>query len=315
MKDISELEKVGIEYYLSQHRANQIYDNLEEFLNIQSPKELSTATSCNPKKSTTPSKEKQIKKQHRLEVRDVKQLFGYKKAKELEEKIIELSKSFPSYEKKHVVDQIQRSAKSIKERIAMGEQVYIGEKFNQYSISIGSAKETSAWLQISLGQKYIEKEQYDNLDNLVNEVVSILTKILCHLRDNEGKGMDLPNPYTPNVKNFGAYEDALLLVERIYEITRQQKFWQEKDLLYGLRQCATSNVANLAEGHQLFPLKKFKFFNNALEALSGLESRLQTSLSKQIITEETFSEMEELAVSVKRRIKRILKNLSDQKLD
>jgi four helix bundle protein len=313
LKDISDAEKILINHYLIEYRANQIYDNLDQFLNMQTQKDHSAATSEKSTQSTTPAKEKQTKKQQHLEVRDVKQFIGYKKAKELEEKIIELCKSFPSYEKKHVIDQIHRSAKSIKERIAIGEQIYIGEKFNQYSMSIGSAKETSAWLQISLGQKYITQEQYDDLDYLVNQVVSILTKTLCRLKDNEGKGIDLPNPYTPNVKNFGAYKNALLLVERIYEITRQREYWREKDLLYGMRQCSTSCVANIAEAHQLYIPKKFRFFNDSLKALQGLGSLLETSLNKGIISKETLIEIDELRFSIRNVLTTKMSNISDEK--
>ncbi|WP_400244973.1 four helix bundle protein [Niallia sp. JL1B1071] len=315
LKDICEAEGILIEHYCDKFSSCQIYDSLEDSLSSK-PSNESASTSPNQSSlNIVPvHKEKQPKHQQHLEVRDVKQFLGYKKAKELEEKIIELCKSFPSYEKKHVIDQIHRSAKSIKERIAIGEQMYIGEKFNQYSVSIGSAKETSAWLQISLGQKYITQEQYDDLDYLVNQVVSILTKTLCHLKDNHGKGINLPNPYTPNVKNFGAYENALLLVERIYEITRQREFWREKDILYGMRQCSTSCIANIAEAHQLYIPKKFRFFNDSLKALQGLDSLLETSLNKGIISEATLKEIEELRISIRNVLSSNMANISDQKV-
>jgi four helix bundle protein len=317
MGDISVLEKVGIEYYLNQYQANQIYDNIEEHFNIQTSNEHPTVNPLQTFHTNKHEQENRTKRKqlHYLEVKDVTQFVGYQKAQELEERIFELCKSFPSYERKHIVDQIGRSATSIKERIAMGEQIYIGEKFNQYSISIGSAKETSAWLQISLGQNYITQGQYDNLDNLANQVVSILTKTLCHLKEYEGKGMELPNPYTPNVKNFGAYQNALLLVERIYEMTRQRAFWPEKDLLYGLRQYATSSVANLAEANQLFVPVKFRFFNNALKALNGLDGLLETAVTKGIISEEALKEMDGLRASIRNVLTKKMSNLSHEKGD
>ncbi|MBV6682343.1 four helix bundle protein [Bacillus sp. JRC01] len=71
------------------------------------------------------------------------------------------------------------------------------EKFNNYSIAIGHAKETSAWLQVSLGLKYITQTQFKELYSMINQVVRILTKTLSCIKENEGKGLDLPNPYTP----------------------------------------------------------------------------------------------------------------------
>ncbi|MBV6682342.1 four helix bundle protein [Bacillus sp. JRC01] len=52
--------------------------------------------------------------------RDAKQFIGYKKAKELEERIIELCKNFPLYKTKQIVSQIVRSSNSIKESIKIG---------------------------------------------------------------------------------------------------------------------------------------------------------------------------------------------------
>lgn len=302
-KNISNPEKILIEHYLNEYRANQIYDNLEEFLNIQSPKEL----------STTPSKEKQTKKKEHLEVRDLQHYVGYNKAKELEEKIIEVCKTFPSFEIDHIVNQIERSAGSIKERIEMGEQIYVGEKYNQYSIAIGSAKETTSWLQISLGQKYITQFQFDELDNLTTQVVSILTTRLSNIREKEGKGLDLPSPYTANVKNFGAYNNALLLVKEIYGITNRREFWKEKNLVKKMRKRATSCVANIAEAHQLYTPRQFRFFNDSLKALRGLESSLDTSLSKGIISKVALQEIYELMNSIRNVLTHRMKNISDEK--
>ncbi|MCM3571500.1 four helix bundle protein [Neobacillus mesonae] len=246
-------------------------------------------------------------------MKEVKQFLGYKKAKELEEKVCEVCKDFPSYEKNHIVDQLVRSAESVKKSIVIAEQHFIREKFNQYSIAIGSCKEVSTWLEISLGQQYISQEKFEELNKLSLSVVGILTKTLANISANEGKGMDLPSPYTPDSRNFGIYKDSLLLVEKIYKMTRRREFWEDKVLVFGLRDMAGSVAANVSESNQLYIPRKFKFLNNALEAMSALESQLQTSLSKQIIAVETFSEMEEIAGSIKRRIKRILKNLSDQK--
>ena len=312
MKDLSQPEEFLIESYLSIYRANQIYDHLEENLNFKTSYEQPIVYPLQTIHSSKPVQEFKTKTQY-LEVKDVKSFIGYQKAKELEEKIYELCQSFPSFEKHHIVNQIERSSKSIKERIAMGEQRYIGEKFYQYSLSIGSAKETSAWLQISLGQKYISQSQYDDLDNLANQVVSILTKTLYHLRNNKGKGMNLPKPFTPNIKKFVAYQNALLLVEKIYEITRLREFWQEKGLQYDMRKNATSCAANIAEAHQLYTPVKFKFFNNSLVALNALDGSLETALSKMIISKDSLNEIIRLRKSIRNILLKIMGNLSSQK--
>lgn len=314
LKEICEAEEILIEHYLNKFRSYQTYDNLEVNPYLQ-PSIESTAKP--PSQSSLDSapvqKEKQTKKQQHLEVRDVKQFIGYKKARELEKKVIELCQNFPSYEVDHIVNQIERSARSIKDSIEMGEQVYVGEKFNQYSIAIGSAKETSAWLQMSLEQKYITQVQFDELEYLTTQVVRILTKNLSNIKEKEGKGMDLPNPFTPNVKNFGAYNNALLLVEMIYEITRKPEFWKEKNLVKKMRKRATSSVANIAEAHQLYMLKKFRFFNDSMKALDGLDSLLETSLIKGIISEKELKEIVELRISIRNVLLTKMANISGEK--
>lgn len=308
MEDISNLEKVGIESYLNQYRVNQIYDNLDGTFHLQPSSETSSKTTSQSSPKTVPL-QKTVKT---LKVRDVKQFEGYKLAKDLEEKIIEICRTYPSYDA-NIVDQIGRSAESIKKRIAMGEQMYIGEKFYQYSMAIGSAKETASWLQVSLGQQYISQEQYGELDNLVTQIVSILTRTLANIKEKEGQGMDLPSPYTPNVKKFDAYNQALQLVERIYEITREQAFWREKSLVSNLRRYSTSCLANMAEGHQLSVPMMFRFFNDALQALDALDSLLETSVSKQIVTEESIADIRKLRESIRNILTKRLSNISKEK--
>ncbi|MDY0407399.1 four helix bundle protein [Paracerasibacillus soli] len=309
MKDINELEKIVIDSFLNKYRANQVYDNLNDFRNLQPSNKASTKKP--PLLSPKPtSQQKTMKKT--LKIRDVKKFDGYLKAKELEEKIIEICKTFPSYDG-NIIDQIGRSAESIKKRIAMGEQIYIGEKFYQYSIAIGSAKETSSWLQISLGQGYISQEQYDELDNQVTQIVAILTKTLVNIKDKEGKGMDLPSPYTPKVKGFDAYEQALLLVEKVYGMTRRREFWGEKGLQKEMIKYATSCVANISESHQLYVLVKFRFFNDALQALDGLDSMLHMSVNKQIVTGEGIADIRKLRESIRNILMKRLGNISKEK--
>lgn len=314
MRDICEAERILIEKYLYDYRAKQIYDELEDHLPQQASKKTTNTPPSLPSLDSGPlQKQKLTKKPQHLEVRDVKRFIGYIKAKELEGKIIELCKNFPSYELDHIVNQIERSASSIKERIGVGEQIYVGEKFNQYSIAIGSAKETIAWLQISMGQRYITQGQFDDLDNLTTQVVRILTKSLSNIKEKEGKGMDLPSPYTPNVKNFGAYKNGLLLVEKIYEITGRTEFCKEKNIVKKLRRFATSCVANIAEAHQLHIPKKFRFFNDSLKALDGLDSLLDTCLTKGIISMREQDEISVLRAEIRNILSSKMSNLSKEK--
>lgn len=311
LKDISEYEEIIIDSYLNKYRANQIYDNLENHFKLHFSNQ-EAAPNQSSQIVTSPHYDSNNQQQY-LNAKNVENFSGYKKAKKLEQSIIKVCKAFPSYERDHIVDQILRSAESIKRRIAKGEQNYIGERFNQYSIAIGSAKETSAWLQISLGQNYISKEQYHDLDNQVTEIVKILTGNLVNIKKEKGQGMYLPNPYTPNVKEFGAYNQALLLVEMIYELTRKKGFWGERHLQDDMRKNATSCVANIAEAHQLYIPVKFRFFNDALQALNALDSLLDTTLSKGIVLKERLKDIRKLRVSIRNILSKRMSNISKKK--
>lgn len=312
LSDLSNAEKILIEHYLNEYRTNQVYDCIEEIINIQPSTEVPTAIST-PSTHPSATTEKHIKKPRQiLEIKDVKKFSGYKKAKELEDKIIQLCKNYPSYEV-NIVDQVERSAESIKKAIAKGEQMYIGEKFNQYSIAIGSAKETTAWLQMSLGQRYISQKQYYDLDSQIVEIVKILTTNLVNVKESKGKGINLPAPYTPNVKNFNAYKQGLLLVEKVYDLTQRKGFWSERFLQGEIRKNATSCVANIAEAHQLYIPVQFRFFNNALQALEGLDSLIGTALSKGIVNKESLKDIFRLRLSVRNILTKRMANLSKKK--
>ncbi|MFS0752630.1 four helix bundle protein [Oceanobacillus sp. 1P07AA] len=302
LKGNTDAEEIVINAYINKYRGRQIYDDLENvtFLPLESPDNILSNTNSSKNNSS-------------LQIRDITRFNGYTKAQELEERIIEITKEFPSYETKQIVDQINRSAESIKKRIYMGEQSYVGVKFNQYSYAIGSAKETSAWLQISLDQGYITQKQHHELNNLITQVVCILTKSLSNIKENEGKGMDLPNVYTPNVNNFKAYTYSLILVRKVYELTNKREYWNKKRLVSSIREYSTSIAANIAESNQLYTSRKFQFFNNTIVALNGLESVLESSLSSGIILKKDFLEINKLRISVRNILTTTMGNMSGKK--
>lgn len=301
--DICEVEKIVIEKFLIDYRAEQVYDNLEDIHYIQPLMETTT---------NTPSPIKLPLDANITPIRNVKNYKGYKKAEELENKIYELCMTYPSFEKYQIVDQIKRSASSIKKQIASGEQYYIRNKFKHYSYAIGSAKETSAWLDISLNQSYITEYQFNELEGLIQETISILTKTLLNLKA-EASDLELPSPYTPNVRKFNAYKESIILVEKIYSLTKRKEFWNEKYSQNRLRQYAGSCLANIAEGHQLYNPTKFRFFNCALEALNGLEVMLDTALSNGIISSENQRSIVEGGTLIKKILLKTLKNISGEK--
>lgn len=147
------------------------------------------------------------------------------------------------------------------------------------------------------------------MENQVTEIVKILTGNLVNIKRKKEQVMDLPSPYTPDVKNFDAYNQALLLVEKVYEITKEQLFCREGLLKNGLRKNATSCAANIAEAHQLYVPVTFHFFNNALQALNGLDSLLDTSLSKGIVSKKNLKDIKQLRVSIRNILSKRMANI------
>lgn len=302
MKDLCEAETILINHYLNKYRSLQTYDNLE----------TSSTTSPHSKTSSTQFSLKNSNESH-LTVNSVKTFTAYVKAKELEMEVFKLTKNFPFYEKYHIVDQLERSSSSIKMNISKGEQKHIREKFNKYSVAIGSAKETATWLQVSANQSYITEDECSRLDRLLTEIVSILIKTLVNIKNKDGKGMNLPEPYALDVKKYRAYQLSLTLVDRIYELSNKSSFWSKRDLQHNLRINATSVVANIAEAQQLYIRKKFAFFNESLTSLKGLESYLETATISRVVNENDLVEINKLIQSIRKILVKTLSNHSSCK--
>ena len=84
--------------------------------------------------------------------------------------IYSITKNFPNDEKFCLVAQIRRSAISVPLNIAEGSAKRTKKDFaNFVRIATGSLMETMTCIEIAFGQKYINKEIYDNLHKLIQE--------------------------------------------------------------------------------------------------------------------------------------------------
>ncbi|MDD5492204.1 MAG: four helix bundle protein [bacterium] len=77
--------------------------------------------------------------------------------------IYEVTKIFPKDEKYGLTDQLRRASVSIAANIAEGSGRYHRKDYVQFlRMARSSAYECIALLQISLNQKYVEKQKYEN---------------------------------------------------------------------------------------------------------------------------------------------------------
>lgn len=110
-----------------------------------------------------------------LIVKDFKTLKVWQKANALEQEIGELVKGFPGYEQYRLTDQLIRANRSIGANIAEGNtQLFIKKEIVHANIALGSAGEVRNHLLIAYQNGYINREQYNALDEKLIEIIKML---------------------------------------------------------------------------------------------------------------------------------------------
>lgn len=108
-------------------------------------------------------------------IKDFKTLKVWQKAKELTNRIYEISEKFPWHERYGVTSQIRRSSASIGANIAEGNGQLFPNKLVQFlSISLGSVAETRNWLDLAKECGYITEDTFNELDEKCIEITKML---------------------------------------------------------------------------------------------------------------------------------------------
>lgn len=108
-----------------------------------------------------------------------KDLKVYQRSYKLAMTIFNMSANFPKEEKYSLTSQIIRSSRSISANISEGWAKREYENiFKQHLIhSLGSASETQTWLSFSLDCKYISEVEFEKLNQEVDEICMMITKL------------------------------------------------------------------------------------------------------------------------------------------
>jgi len=126
-----------------------------------------------------------------LIVKDFKTLKVWQKANALEQEIGKLVKGFPGYEQYRLTDQLIRANRSIGANIAEGNtQLFIKKEIVHANIALGSAGEVRNHLLIGYQNGYINREQYDALDEKLIEIIKMLYGYIKRLKLKIGNDSD-----------------------------------------------------------------------------------------------------------------------------
>lgn len=128
---------------------------------------------------------KVVYKSEEIRVKNPKSLKVYGKCMELNKIIYQLVKQYPPEERYAMVSQTTRSCTSIGANLSEGNgQIFPLKEINFYNNSIGSANELIYWLDVSLQNGYISKQQYNQATELTQEIIKMLVGMMRKLKSN-----------------------------------------------------------------------------------------------------------------------------------
>ncbi|MBI2074969.1 MAG: four helix bundle protein [Candidatus Levybacteria bacterium] len=108
-----------------------------------------------------------------------KDLTVYQKALDLCVQTYKATDKFPKSELYGLTNQIRRNVVSIPSNIAEGQKRgYIAEYIQFLRIAYGSGAELETQLLIALKISYIDKTEFEKLNNLLEEIMKMLNKLI-----------------------------------------------------------------------------------------------------------------------------------------
>jgi four helix bundle protein len=121
-------------------------------------------------------------------MRDYKKLEVWKKSHDMYIYIKKnLTVKFPKEERYELTSQLLRAALSVPLNIVEGCGRFTDRDFARFlDISLGSTNESDYCCYAALELKYISREEYEQVNKLLNEVRAMLITFLKFLRKNEG---------------------------------------------------------------------------------------------------------------------------------
>lgn len=112
-------------------------------------------------------------------LQSVNDLEVYKIAFETSMAIFEISKTFPKEERYSLTDQVRRSSRSVCANFAEGwrKRRYKAVFINKLLDAAQEAAETQTWLEFALASNYMNKEQYNALNEHYEHIFAMLNSM------------------------------------------------------------------------------------------------------------------------------------------
>jgi four helix bundle protein len=105
----------------------------------------------------------------------------YQSAFQAAMRIFEITKAFPNEERYSMIDQVRRSSRSVCANIAEAwrKRRYKAHFVSKLSDAESEAEETRVWLEFALRCGYLDKSQFEELDDNYDKVISQLVRMLA----------------------------------------------------------------------------------------------------------------------------------------
>lgn len=130
-----------------------------------------------------------------MKAQEFEELNVYQRARELTNRVYELTRDGAFSRDFGLVDQIRRASVSIMSNIAEGFERGTNAEFVQFLyIAKGSCGEVRAQVSIAFDQKYISKDAYDNLTDRSRRISGMLGNLIGYLRQPQFAGRRTPRP-------------------------------------------------------------------------------------------------------------------------
>jgi four helix bundle protein len=113
-------------------------------------------------------------------IRSYRELDVYQTAFDGAMRLFQLTKQFPVEERYSMVDQMRRSSRSVCANIgeAWRKRRYKAHFVSKLSDAESEASETQVWLEFALHCGYLNKVQFDELDDIYDKVIAQLVRML-----------------------------------------------------------------------------------------------------------------------------------------